>query len=320
MIQNANSLMTEMMRIQLEKRRLEMQLKTRRPQEEESSEQTTPAGIAEGDIEDMIDRSPAVAKLEAELQTEEARYNAHIAELRQISRKIGDPQARKLLNDVNATRAVLKKKRAEMRPLAIEELQAQHKDQQVKAGNDDFRLLAELTELETSLKAELKNLQEQSKTLNTKTLDLTALSEEVSQLLSTSSQVSTEVEALNVELQAPPRVRTIEDAVPPMTRDERKRTATIILIVVGSFSPACSESRSSNCKPRRSIRSTSCRPSSDCRSLARCPWFEPNPLEVERWRVSQRRKTATGTMSSWNQLTPCAPCWCTRRAWNRTAW
>jgi polysaccharide biosynthesis transport protein len=234
-IQNANSLMTELMRIQLEKRRLEAQLKTRRPQDEEIAEPTAPAGISEADIEDMIDKSPAVAKLESQLASDEAKYNAFMGALKQTSRKLGDPQARKLLNDVYADRAQVKKKRAEMRPLAIQELQAQHKDEQVKAGNDEAKVLAALTEFETSLKEELKNLQEQSKTLNTKTLDLTQLQDEVTQLNGTSSQVSNEVEALNVELQAPPRVRTIEDAVPPMTRDERKRTATILLIVIGSF-------------------------------------------------------------------------------------
>jgi hypothetical protein len=35
----------------------------------------------------------------------------------------------------------------------------------------------------------------------------------------TRGQVANEVEALNVELQAPPRVRTIEDAVPATVRE-----------------------------------------------------------------------------------------------------
>ena len=43
------------------------------------------------------------------------------------------------------------------------------------------------------------------------------------------------MEALNVELEAPPRIRTIEDAVAPRTRDEKKRLTMIGLIIFGSF-------------------------------------------------------------------------------------
>ena len=48
-------------------------------------------------------------------------------------------------------------------------------------------------------------------------------------------KVGAEVEALNVELGAPPRIRTIEDAVVPRTRDEKKRLTIIGLTILGSF-------------------------------------------------------------------------------------
>ena len=48
-------------------------------------------------------------------------------------------------------------------------------------------------------------------------------------------KVSSEVEALNVELDAPARIRTIEDAVVPRTRDDKRRLTMVGAIIFGSF-------------------------------------------------------------------------------------
>ena len=54
-------------------------------------------------------------------------------------------------------------------------------------------------------------------------------------LQQSTAKVASEVEALNVEMGAPPRIRTIEDAVPPLTRDEKKRFAIVGMIILGTF-------------------------------------------------------------------------------------
>jgi DNA repair exonuclease SbcCD ATPase subunit len=51
-----------------------------------------------------------------------------------------------------------------------------------------------------------------------RTLDLAEQRNEIAQLEETYLKIATEVEKLNVELAARPRIRTIEDAVPPKTR------------------------------------------------------------------------------------------------------
>ena len=140
-----------------------------------------------------------------------------------------------LRDSVAATQKLLKSKRAELRPIAIRQLRDQNRSQQVTVGHEDEQDLAVLVELEERLNAEIKASTDATGALNVKTLDLSALQEEVAQLQGTAGQVATEVEALNVELQAPPRVRTIEDAVPPLTRDQKKRFAMIGLIIFGSF-------------------------------------------------------------------------------------
>ncbi len=233
-IQNANSLMTQLMTIQAEKRRLEAAAKAR-PQAEIEDDAPLESPIAENDINDLIDQSQVVRALASDLAKQEAAYHEHVLRWRQASRGGGDATGRTLRDAVAATKAQLATKRRELRPLAIRQLQAQNKVEQVKASNVGAQDLVILAELEKSLTAEIKTIQDQSKSLNVKTLDLTALSEEVTELQRTTSQVSAEVEALTVELQAPPRVRTIEDAVPPLTRDERRRYAVIAMITAGAF-------------------------------------------------------------------------------------
>jgi uncharacterized protein involved in exopolysaccharide biosynthesis len=49
-------------------------------------------------------------------------------------------------------------------------------------------------------------------------LDLTELNRDIAMMEESHRKIGAEVEKLNVELGAPPRVRTIEDAAPPMTR------------------------------------------------------------------------------------------------------
>ncbi len=93
-------------------------------------------------------------------------------------------------------------------------------------GSQSEQLRKEIAELEEKLavlaaqqkvvETELEQVMRESPKPATQPADVLRLEDEIAQLEQTSRQVANEVEALNVELQAPPRVRTVEDAVPPM--------------------------------------------------------------------------------------------------------
>ncbi len=225
-------LMRELAEIQARKRRLEAQLKTRSKPEENPVEP-----VREADINQWIDQSPIIAQLESELASEQAQLSEHMTFWRTAARGggAGDPALKHLRDSVAATQKLLKSKKVELRPLAIRQLRGQNRSQQVAVGHEDEQDLAVLVELEERLNAEIKASSDATGALNVKTLDLSALQEEVAQLKGTAGQVATEVESLTVELQAPPRVRTIEDAIVPLSRDEKKRFAMIGLIIFGSF-------------------------------------------------------------------------------------
>lgn len=78
--------------------------------------------------------------------------------------------------------------------------------------------LAGLLAQEKVIDTELKQIGGAIQNVANPTLDLEALKTDIALMESTYRKVAAEVEALSVELGAPPRVRTIEDAVPPLTR------------------------------------------------------------------------------------------------------
>jgi hypothetical protein len=47
---------------------------------------------------------------------------------------------------------------------------------------------------------------------NSRVLDLHELQDEIAQMQKTSDRIGAEVEALNIEIEAPPRIKTIDEA------------------------------------------------------------------------------------------------------------
>ena len=99
---------------------------------------------------------------------------------------------------------------------------AQRKDAAVEAVRKERdrinEHLAGLTAQEKVIEARLEQMAGEIRNAAMRALDQEELNEEIALLEGTGRKVAEEVEALNLELEAPPRVRTIEDAVPPSTR------------------------------------------------------------------------------------------------------
>jgi capsular polysaccharide biosynthesis protein len=81
--------------------------------------------------------------------------------------------------------------------------------------------LASLTAQEKVIDERLEQMAGEIRKAAVRALDQEELKEEIGQLEDVRRTINAEVEALNIELQAPPRVRTIEDASPPSTRSRR---------------------------------------------------------------------------------------------------
>ncbi len=223
----------DLLDVQSQKRKLQSRLNTR-PEDAEQVQRRQ--SIPEAEIRHWVDEHPDVVRLFDRLADEEERLASQTARLRSIARAgAGDPSLKPLRVAVDATRKMINDKRAALRPVAIRELREEEQTDKGAKADDDERELARLDDLEKQLQREVNSISEGNQSLTNKTLDLQSQKDEIAQLQQSTAKVATEVEALNVELGAPPRIRTIEDAVPPLTRDDKRRFAIIGMITFGMF-------------------------------------------------------------------------------------
>jgi capsular exopolysaccharide synthesis family protein len=226
----------ELLEVQLQKKRLEAQLKTRQHTEEPLTE-TAARTISEADIERAIDQHPAIAALNTRLATEENQLATATANLRMVSRNgsRGDPALKRLKDELAQTEKLIDKERKRLRPSVVRRLQEQDRTDQVVRGDQTQQELAMYNELEKSLNNDIDSKNKDNQTLTSNTLDLQSIQDEVAQYKDASSKVAAEVEALNVEIEAPSRIRSIEDASVPVTKDAKRQIAMICMSVFGSF-------------------------------------------------------------------------------------
>jgi capsular exopolysaccharide synthesis family protein len=136
---------------------------------------------------------------------------------------------------VAAARRLVAQRRAAVRPFVIRRLEEQNAEEEGAQGGELQQDLAMANDLEEQLVREIKSTDKGSQTMTKATLDLRDKQDEVAQMHAAATKVGDAVEALSVELEAPSRIRSIEDAVVPRTRDEKKRYSMIGLAILGSF-------------------------------------------------------------------------------------
>jgi capsular exopolysaccharide synthesis family protein len=233
-LENQAYIRRDLMDVQSQRRRLEARLQAQHP---ESSGDAAPArAVSEAEIDDWIDREPAIASLKSKLARDEQVLSSQKAVLEQVARNpSADPALKRLQRAVNATRRLLESQRAALRPIAIKQLQEQDASGTATRGDVPVEELAMLVDLEKRLTAEIQSITASNQTMTDHTLDLQELQDDLAQMQASALKVGAEVEALNVELGAPPRIRTIEKALPPRTSDATKRFAMIGLVIFGSF-------------------------------------------------------------------------------------
>jgi uncharacterized protein involved in exopolysaccharide biosynthesis len=105
-----------------------------------------------------------------------------------------------------------------------EALMARRKESTGSASDAVRNEIAQIEDRVVGMKARQKVLEQRLKEVNTSTsingaatVDLESLKDEIATLEGVYRRIADAVEVMNVETQGPPRVRTIEDAVPPTT-------------------------------------------------------------------------------------------------------
>jgi capsular exopolysaccharide synthesis family protein len=234
-MEHLHYLQKERLDIQSQRRRLEAELKLVRPGGAGEAPAESPAP-SEEEIDRLVDQHPAVLDLADQLAERQRQLDAQRADLRRIARQhAADPAVRALDHAVKGLRELLDRRRREVRPEVIRQARRQAVVEEGSQGEDLGQELTMLAELERRLDDEIKSIAVVNQSLTVNTLDLQSSQDEVAQMESVATKVAQEVEALDVELGAPPRIRLIDDATVPRTADAKKRYMMVAMITLGSF-------------------------------------------------------------------------------------
>jgi polysaccharide biosynthesis transport protein len=229
-------LQSELLEVNSRRRKLEIELKLQQRDGEAGQPAAEPAPPSEREIDQLVEEHPAVAELVELLAKQQQQYNAEWANVRRVSRNPAAEPSLKILRDQwRSTRRLLDEQRAKVRPEVIRQARRQGAVEDGARGRELARELAAVSELAQRLEDEIKSIEKVSKALTNNVLDLASNKAEVEQIDLAYTKVAQEVEALNVELEAPPRIRLIDDATVPRGRDEKKRYMMVGMVSLGSF-------------------------------------------------------------------------------------
>ena len=233
-IEHLAAVKKELLEVQSQKRKAEALLKTRRL---ESFQETVAPTVSNAEVDRLIEQDPKICALSANLANMQQRLASESAHSKQVARNSAmDPVLNGLRAEVASLKKSLARERAAIRPIVmIRQIQNPDTDAPVSQDVETRQQLAMLEDLEQRLNGDIKSLSEGNHSLTVNTFGLQEIQDDIAQIQEAANKIGSEVEALNVELGAPPRIRVVEDAVVPRTRNEMKWYMMIGLITFGSF-------------------------------------------------------------------------------------
>lgn len=217
----------ELMRVQTERKRAESELRVLR----EVADESEPKGLDPAAIDEEIAMDPIIERL----RIREDELNKKLERARRLVRNENDPSIREAKKELAANHQTQSNRVAQIRPKIERRIRAEHDG---KAGDRLVELNTQvkiLGEYESVLQDGINRLDRESTVFNRQTIDLQWMKDEITQGEDTARRIGKEVEALNVELKAPQRVRVIEKAEHPRIESGKKRLAAIAMAMFGVF-------------------------------------------------------------------------------------
>jgi succinoglycan biosynthesis transport protein ExoP len=215
----------ELRKLEGDRRNLELRLADWESKLANFSDDQIPAEL----VEEFLDKDPQLEPF----RLEAARLEKELAQVRLVAE---GPLVEKHQKLVQAAEVKLQQARKEARVRVISRARDSARRQfqaNVVAAKEQIDLLKKLAQEQREAVTQLEN---DVDGLSVRSVDLQMLAREVEQLEGMVKQLSTQREALRVELGAPSRVQVLEDAVVSKTYNEKKRIAVTGIAGVLAFS------------------------------------------------------------------------------------
>jgi succinoglycan biosynthesis transport protein ExoP len=232
-IQHLDVAEQERMRVKFELRRAEAELAVREASVGEAEVRSVPAA----EIDERIDATPAILEFSSQIQRLTKHYN-HVA---QVARAKDDPVVVAARRQLDSTQRELASHRARLRIAIAEQIR---NDSLKDDRNEIIKLRAQISVSKTymeTIHADIRRIQDETKTINRGGLDLSQQQDEIQIVSETARKIGAEVEAMEVELGAPSRIRVVDRAKVPNKKDQHRTLkvcgaatgSTFVFVLVG---------------------------------------------------------------------------------------
>lgn len=216
----------ELSRIQSELRSLRVESEVLQEQEALNTSTVTAAMI-----EDAINRDRSMELI----REREALAQRAIDRVYHQARNKSDPAIKKHQDDLAAARKALTAQHRKLYPIVLQQLKDMGRDANGSKSALLNHRISILSKLEAALQDDVKRLSGRSQSITQNSVDLFSIQDEISNADEVAHVIGKEVEALTVELQAPPRIRLLEKADLPRTKDETRQIKLAGIAGCGAF-------------------------------------------------------------------------------------
>jgi capsular exopolysaccharide synthesis family protein len=206
----------ELLQLESELRKLKIDLAARAAREKTVEGAIVPQTV----IDDLLQQDESVRKYQARKSQLQQQLDET---LRVVVRGEADPTVQRYRAELAANESQLNARIKQLQPLLKEQLRERaQKELQAEVANTRERI-ALLEELKKTLSRDVSRLVEETRSLNKGTLDIESYKQEIAHAEETAKRVASELEALSVELRAPPRITELEKAYISQPDDKKRR-------------------------------------------------------------------------------------------------
>ncbi|WP_422925445.1 polysaccharide biosynthesis tyrosine autokinase [Singulisphaera sp. PoT] len=232
-IQHRDLAESELMRMKFELRKAESELAVVEARVEDTIAQES----SQEAIDEKLESHPHILELHRQYRKLQDRYN----QVTRVASRKDDLSVVAVRKQMEAVRSDLGTTRAKLRPVIAGQVHSQ-------VAQDDREALAKLRGRVGStrmymeaISKDIERVQEESKVINRSSIDLTQQQDEILIVSETARKIGAEVEAMEVELGAPPRIRVVDRATIPTIKDKFRKvkasgaaaTGALMLVIVG---------------------------------------------------------------------------------------
>jgi succinoglycan biosynthesis transport protein ExoP len=192
-----------------------------------------PGNVAVPDT--LVDAQLERERVIEQYRNREAELIERFHRVRKGVRNENDPALQSLRSSLTTVQTNLAKYRAELRPRIAQQLRDLQQSKQPTKSSDLLLRKDVLANYEKVLQKEVERLDKETHALNRDSLDLQSMQDEIANADAAARKIGAEVETLTVELEAPPRVRSIEKAEIPRLESPTKRYKMVAGLALGAM-------------------------------------------------------------------------------------